>query len=212
MGFIQRHLYKGLILLGLIVLMIFVNKAFLEINPELIQQWILSWGFWAPLIFIALFTVRPFTFFPSPILAVTGGLAFGAGEGFIYTWIGSFAGAVVSFWAARSFGKSLVKKEWPGGARKIKYKIEKKGFTYIFILRLIPFVQFDLVSYLAAMSRVRFSAYFVATLFGILPGAFAYSFLGSSVASGQFQMVMAALVVLLVIFLFVPLWLRKKIK
>ncbi|HEX6923675.1 MAG TPA: TVP38/TMEM64 family protein, partial [Bacillales bacterium] len=61
------------------------------------------------------------------------------------------------------------------------------------------------------ISRVRFRDYFFGTLFGIVPGAFAYTFLGSSVASGQYQMVMLAFVVLLLV-VAVPLLLRKKLK
>jgi uncharacterized membrane protein YdjX (TVP38/TMEM64 family) len=207
MQLIQRHFLKGTLLLVAFVLIMMLNQ-FLGFSPEFIQQWILSWGFWAPLIFIAMFTARPFTFFPSSLLGIAGGLAFGAVGGFFYTWLGSSLGALLSFWAARTLGKSFVKKEWPGNAGKIQKQMEQRGFFYVFILRLVPFLNFDMVSYLAAVSRVRFSAYTFATLIGIIPGAFAYAFLGSSVASGEFQMIMIAAVVL-IIFLLVPIRLRK---
>ncbi|HEX6923096.1 MAG TPA: TVP38/TMEM64 family protein [Bacillales bacterium] len=211
MSVIQRHFTKIISVLCVLLLFFLLNKVFLEVNPGFIQRWLLSWGWWAPIIFLAMFTVRPFTLFPSSLLAITAGLAFGVWEGFFYTMIGSFSGALLSFWAVRKFGKNLVKKEWPGYAKKLRKQLEKQGFFYVLVIRFVPLLSFDMVTYLAAVSRVRFRDYFFGTLFGIVPGAFAYTFLGSSVASGKYQMVMLAFVVLLLV-VAVPLLLRKKLK
>ncbi|HEU5140562.1 MAG TPA: TVP38/TMEM64 family protein [Bacillales bacterium] len=212
MSVIQRHFTKMISILCVLLLFFLLNKVFLEVNPGYIQRWLLSWGWRAPIIFLAMFTVRPFTLFPSSLLAITAGLAFGVWEGFLYTMIGSFSGAVLSFWAVRKLGKSLVKKEWTGGySKKLQNQLEHRGFFYVLLFRLIPFLTFDLITYMAAVSKVRFRDYFFGTLFGIVPGAFAYTFLGSSVASGEYQMVMLAFVVLLVV-VAVPLLLRNKIK
>jgi uncharacterized membrane protein YdjX (TVP38/TMEM64 family) len=76
----------------------------------------------------------------------------------------------------------VVKQEWTGRAAWVQQKMEKQGFYYVLVLRLIPMLSFDLISYLAGISKVRFIAYFCGTLLGIIPGSVTYSFLGASIA------------------------------
>lgn len=63
--------------------------------------------------------------------------------------------------------------------------MERRGFLYVFVLRLIPLVSFDLLSYAAGISKVRFRSFLLATVLGMIPGTLAYSFLGASLASGS---------------------------
>jgi uncharacterized membrane protein YdjX (TVP38/TMEM64 family) len=58
------------------------------------------------------------------------------------------------------------------------------GFFYVVTLRLIPLFNFDLISYTAGISKVRYQSFLFGTLLGIVPGTFAYNFLGSSFADG----------------------------
>lgn len=209
---LRRYFLPVIIILAILFLFFIVNQLFLEIDPDFIQNWILSWGWWAPFVFLLMFICRPFTFFPSSLLALAGGLAFGVREGFIFTFIGSLSGALVSFWIARKMGRSYVKRKWPGYANKIQTRMEKQGFLYLFLLRLAPFLGFDMVTYMAAFSNIRFSTYFFASVLGILPGAFAYTFLGGSVATGKFQLLITAAIVLLIVITLPLIGLRKKEK
>lgn len=208
---IRQHFSKIMLVLCVLLLFVLFNEVFLDVDPGFIRRWLLSWGWWAPLIFLIMFVIRPFTFFPASLLAITGGLAFGAWQGFLYTMIGSFSGAILSFWVIRKLGKRFIRKEWPDYTKKLQKELERRGFIYVLFVRLIPVLGFEIVTYLAALSKVRFRDYFFGTLFGIIPGAFAYTFLGSSVASGDFHLVVIAFAVLLVV-LVVPLWIRKRIK
>lgn len=205
----QRHWLKMIAAISILVFFVVANRMYLEIDPNRIREWILTWGWWAPFIFVLMLIVRPFTLFPASLLAIAGGLAFGVWAGLIYTWGASLAGAVASFWVARKLGTSIVKKDWPGYTRKIQEQLEKSGFFYVLIIRLMPLLNFDMVTYLSAISRVRFRDFFLATLIGIFPGAFAFVFLGSSVATGQYHMVMFAVVILLTV-IAIPIWLRKR--
>lgn len=73
--------------------------------------------------------------------------------------------------------------------------MEERGFWYVFILRLIPIVSFDLLSYAGGIAKVRFRAFLFATFFGMIPGTFAYSFLGASLASGSMKTFLIAVLV-----------------
>jgi len=65
--------------------------------------------------------------------------------------------------------------------------MERRGFPVVLMLRLAPFVPFDLVSYAAGLARVPLRAYILATLIGSLPGTFAYCFLGASLTHGDWR-------------------------
>ncbi|MFD2673262.1 TVP38/TMEM64 family protein [Marinicrinis sediminis] len=196
---------------GLIAGMIWFNQSYLELTPADIRTWILSFGWVAPLLYILLYTVRPLILFPASVLSLAGGLAFGALWGTVLTVIGATAGAIVSFFVARFMGKSLVKMEWKGSFSKIQHQLEKRGLLYVLLLRLIPLFPFDLISYIAGVSKIRFRAFLTGTFFGIIPGTFAYNFLGSSFADGDpGKIAIAAAVFLLA--LIIPLLFRKRLE
>ncbi|QMT16009.1 TVP38/TMEM64 family protein [Planococcus maritimus] len=192
-----------------IVLVIWLSRSVFDVNAEGLRNWILSFGLWAPLVYIIAYTIRPLIFFPASVLSIAGGLAFGAWMGTLYTIIGATLGAALSFVVAKTVGKSLVKKQWTGNAAKIQTQMEQNGFLYVLLFRLIPVINFDLVSYLAAIAKVRFVPFVLATLIGIIPGTFAYNFLGSSFVSGNPQIIAAAVAVFIVLTV-VPILIRNR--
>jgi uncharacterized membrane protein YdjX (TVP38/TMEM64 family) len=187
------------------------NHSYLQLTPQQIRHWIVAAGIFAPVLFILVYALRPLILFPASILSLSGGLAFGAFWGTVYTVIGATAGAVISFWVAGKLGKKMVNKEWKGKAHVIQQQMEQRGFLYVILLRLIPLFNFDLISYLAGISKVKFQAFFFGTLFGIIPGTFAYNFMGASLVDGQPTTILIA-VILFVFVLCLPLLISKDIK
>lgn len=53
---------------------------------------------------------------------------------------------------------------------KLERAMERKGFTMVLMLRIAPFVPFDLVSYAAGVARVPLRAFLPATIIGTLLG------------------------------------------
>lgn len=202
-------LLKGLLLAIGVSLAIWLGRSVFEVDAQDIRSWILSFGLWAPIIYIVLYTVRPLIFFPASVLSIAGGLAFGAWMGTLYTIIGATLGAMLSFYVAKTLGKSLTVKEWTGNAKKIQMQMEHNGFFYVLMFRLIPVINFDLISYLAAIAKVRFTSFALATLIGIIPGTFAYNFLGSSFVSGNPKIIILAVTVFVVLTV-VPIVIRNR--
>lgn len=188
--------YKATGIALVVCALLWVDFHYLRITPETIRNWMVSFGWIAPVIYIGLYLIRPFTLFPTTVLALAGGLAFGTWKGMLYTIIGELPGAVLSFWFARRVGAGLFR----GAADDSRlYKLEKameqRGFPYVLLLRLMPFVPFDLVSYAAGIARVPMRAYIAATVIGSLPGTFAYSFLGASFTHGDWREIAVAALV-----------------
>jgi uncharacterized membrane protein YdjX (TVP38/TMEM64 family) len=143
------------ILLFLIAILLWINQRYLHLSPQIIRDWILSFGWMAPPLFILLCTVRPLVLFPASLLYLTGGLAFDGLWGSVYTIIGATLGALLSFLVSRYFGKQLVNKQWTGKWGKLEKNLEEQGFLYMLLIRLIPVISFDLVSYAAGVSKIR---------------------------------------------------------
>lgn len=189
--------------------MIWLSRSVLQVDANDLRNWILSFGLWSPAIYIIVYTVRPLIFFPASVLSIAGGLAFGAWMGTLYTIIGATLGAMLSFYVAKTVGKKLVRKTWTGNVRKIQSQMEQNGFFYVLLFRFIPVINFDLISYAAAFAKVRFTSFALATFIGIIPGTFAYNFLGSSFVSGNPKIIILAVAVF-VIMTVVPIALRNR--
>lgn len=200
---------KWLLVSIFVVIAVWFSTTQLNLDAKEIRDWIIGFGIFAPIIYMLLYTVRPLIFFPASILSITGGLAFGPLFGTIYTVLGATAGALVSFVVARKLGKNIANKEWKGRGKAIQSQLEKNGFFYVLLFRFIPLFNFDLISYTAGVSKVRFRDFFLGTLIGIIPGTFAYNFLGSSLVSGDLRIILFAVLVFVILTL-IPMWVRKK--
>ncbi|MCY8423550.1 TVP38/TMEM64 family protein [Bacillus vallismortis] len=185
------------------------NKTYLNLSPKEIRIWVLSFGVFAPLIFIGISIFRPFVLFPVSVVSIAGGLAFGPLLGTLYTLFGSMCAAAVSFFAAGLFAGKKNGHQYEK-LEAIQKKMEDNGFFYILLLRILP-INFDFVSYAAGLSNVKKLPYFAATAAGIIPGTIALNVLGASVSTGNqpaFFMVLA----LYIIFVSLPFLFRKKMQ
>jgi len=75
----------------------------------------------------------------------------------------------------------------------------------VFISRLLPFISFDMVSYAAGVTPLRFWRFAVATLAGIIPASFLLAHFGTELASGESQRIGITLLLLATVSLFIML-------
>lgn len=202
---------KWAIVLLLIGGLIYLNQTVFDISPEKLKKWILSIGVLAPVLYVLLYSFRPFILFPASILSLAGGLAFGPLYGTLLTVSGATFGAVLAFMFARKVGAGKWQKRSGQKAEAIQTNLEKNGFLVVLLLRLIPLFHFDLISYVAGVSKVRLLHFSLGTFIGIIPGTFAYNFLGSSTTSGNTGIVFIAITFFAVLTI-LPILFRKKIK
>ncbi len=191
-----------LVLLGAIVTGVFVSGIFENASPDAIRDQVLSWGSWGPLIYVLLFTFVPLTLFPDAVLAIASGMAFGMGKGFILTWLGALMGGSLAFWLARLIGQEALEKLQTKLGHKPHAVPMMKGFLSILILRLVPLVPFDVISYGAGLSHVRYRDFLGATAIGIIPGVCVYVNVGDKLFdcnSSQFYCAIALVISLAVV-------------
>ncbi len=81
---------------------------FSGISADELDTFIRGFGPWAPLAYVAAFTVLPAFFFPVAVLALAGGLLFGFWAGAAYTFLGAVLNCTLMFFLARRLGKKQV--------------------------------------------------------------------------------------------------------
>lgn len=178
-----------LFILAIFTWMAWQKGLFYHLHPEDIRLYLISFGIYAPLIFIIIYTLRPLIFFPSSLLCFTSGITFGPLLGTLYTVIGASLGTFVAFGIARLLGRTTVTRLLHGRLAHFDQKTAEKGFQVILFTRLVPVLPFDAVNYGAGLSQIRFRDFALATLLGLAPHAYVYNYIGDSlldIGSPQF--------------------------
>ncbi|MBM4762971.1 TVP38/TMEM64 family protein [Bacillus sp. B15-48] len=178
-----------------------------DADVEGFRDYLLSFGPLAAIV-SALLMVFQSVIAPLPAFVITfaNGLLFGWFYGAILSWSSAMLGAVICFYIAKFLGRPVVEKIVTKKALDWWDQFfGKYGKHSVFLARILPIVSFDLVSYAAGVTSIRFWQFFWATGLGQLPATILYSYLGQN-ATGTVQIlfilftVVTALAVLGVIF------------
>ncbi|WP_024955200.1 TVP38/TMEM64 family protein [Sulfurospirillum arcachonense] len=189
------------IVLFLVLGFFYYFDIFMFTSPVEIKEYVLSFGIYAPIIFIILFTIVPLTLFPDALLAIAGGLIFGLYEGSLYVMIGALCGATLSFYISRIYAAWIKKKLSNKKLINLDKNAKENGFLIIFFLRLVPLVPFDIISYSAGFSSIKYRDFILATCIGIIPGVVVYANIGAQsfdLGSNGFYIAVASLLALIV--------------
>jgi uncharacterized membrane protein YdjX (TVP38/TMEM64 family) len=150
-----------------------------ELTPERLGAFVRSLGVWAPLAYLAGYG-QPIVPLPASLMTVTGGVAFGPLWGFLAALTGATLRASTEFLVARLLGRDVVAKLLRGKVAALDQKLGENSFKAVLLIRLIPNLPFDVQNYGLGFSRVRFWPYLIASFLGMLPGCFAFVYLGYS--------------------------------
>ena len=167
-----------------------------------LRDYILSYGLWAPVASCFLMVLQALVApVPSFLITFANGLAFGVFWGWMLSLFGHVLAAAVCFWISRALGRVPVEVlVGRTGLQSADRWFVRWGLYAVFVGRLIPGVAFDVISYAAGLTRMRFRNFLAATALGIFPQTFLYSYLGRQAPEyvGLF-LVTSALVVAVVV-------------
>lgn len=156
----------------------FANRA--AFSPEALQQGLAAAGGWAPVLFVALYAVATVLFLPGSVLTLAAGALFGIVGGALYALAGATLGAVISFLIARHLAGDWVTKKAGGWLKQLIEGVEAEGWRFVAFVRLVPLFPFNVVNYALGLTRIPLGAYAAASAVCMLPGAFAYAWLGQA--------------------------------
>ena len=141
-----------------------------------------------PLIFVAVYTLRPLILFSAVVLTLGAGFLFGPFWGIVLTIIGANLGASLAYLIGRYFGQGVLESggsDEAGFVQRYADRLRNNSFETVLTMRFI-FLPYDLVNYLAGFLKVRYSAFIFATILGSLPGTIAFVLFGAS-TDGDFS-------------------------
>ena len=162
----------------------YIDLDLLRDNRAALLSWVAEHRIAAVLIFIlAYIAVAAFSLPIATLVSITGGFLFGAVWGTAWIVIGASIGATLVFLAVKfGFGDAL-RARAGDAVKKMEEGFRKNAFSYLLFLRLVPLFPFFLVNIVPALLSVSLRTFFVATVIGIIPGAFVYAYLGSGLGA-----------------------------
>lgn len=180
---------------------------FHKLDVGVVREYILSFGIWAPVISFWLMIFQA-VMAPLPAFLITFANAglFGWWRGAVLSWSSAMAAAALCFYLSRLYGRGAVEKlTSKAGLEGVDRFFDRYGDYAVLVARLLPFVSFDIVSYGAGLTSMRFWPFFIATGIGQLPATIVYSYVGGMLTGGTRLFVMG-LLILFAISAFIALW------
>jgi len=166
------------------IILLYVGiKYYSVFDSETIVGFIDKYRVAAPVCFILICSFRPVLFFiPTMGLSIVAGAIFGPVWGTVYVVIGGAFSTCVGFYFARWIGKSAVQRFC--GSLKSAQKLDDWLSLYsrdaVLSLRFFN-VPWDLVSYWAGCSKMKFKDFYLASLIALVPMSFLYTYFGSKI-------------------------------
>lgn len=170
----------ALVLVGLIIQK-YLNFDTVRHYYMPIKEWTMDHFWLSLLLYIVIYAIL--TVFAVPgmsLVTILSGFLFGLFFGTVATVIGASLGVLGLYMivSKTEFTKAITQDYVNAYLPKIKKGIEKDGFFYMLLLRLLPIFPFFAVNILAPLSGIRCFDYMMATFFGIIPGTLAFVSIG----------------------------------
>lgn len=165
-------------------------------DQEKMKKFIASYGVYAAFISFLLMIFQSIAApLPAFIITLTNAALFGWVYGAILSWTSAMVGAALCFYLAKLFGRDFVIKFTSEKLLNDTDKFfEKYGTKTVLITRLLPFVSFDIISYAAGLTSMKFRNFIIATGIGQLPATIIYSYVGRQLTGGAQKLFIGLLV------------------
>ncbi len=150
-------------------------------DPEGIAEFLEQFGPLAVVVLLSLaVVVSPI---PSGPIAMAAGAIYGAAWGGALTAAGAILGALIAFGLSRWLGfRPMSASKLPLAHWITRPRTQAYLAFAVLVSRLIPFISFDAVSYVAGLTPIRMRYFAVSTALGILPASFAFAAIGAGMA------------------------------
>jgi uncharacterized membrane protein YdjX (TVP38/TMEM64 family) len=145
-----------------------------------LRDYILSFGLWAPVVSASLMVLQALVApLPAFVLTFANGLAFGTFWGGMLSLASASLAAALSFGISRALGRGVVGALVGNTSLESADRWLSRWSAYaVLVARLIPVISFDVISFAAGLTRIRFWWFMAATVVGMAPATFVYSYLG----------------------------------
>ncbi len=207
----KKIIFTLFLLIGIIFAII--NRELF--NNENVTNYLDGFGIVAPLIFILIYMIATILFLPGLILTMLAGVLFGPIFGTIYSIIGATIGATLAFLIARYLAIEKIEKMIEGKKLDyIKRSVEDEGWRFVAYTRLVPLFPFNLLNYSYGITNIKLKDYIWASFIFMLPGTFAYVYLGfagTEILNNEGNLIRTVLILIAIFatIIYIPYYLKK---
>jgi len=199
----HRRLISLLLLIFLIVAGIAVFSFAKDLQPQqlldLLNRYLQPDNLTTILLFMLFYCIASLVFFPATLITLSGGAFFGPWFGALYSLTGATAGAVLAFVISRYLSSDWIRQQTGNRLDKLQDDVAREGWRFVAFVRLVPIFPFSLLNYALGLTQIRISHYALATFIFMMPGGFAYAYLGhlgQAAFTGEQQIIEKTLIAL----------------
>ncbi len=174
----RKHATRWLLFTALLIGSVLALHHRDQLAPERLAAWLERAGPAAPLAFILVYALGTILFVPGSLLTLAGGALFGPVLGTLYNLAGATLGAALAFLLARYLAGGWVARRTGGRLARLKTGVEKEGWRFVALTRLVPLFPFNLLNYALGLTRIPLAPYVLTSALCMAPGALAYTWLG----------------------------------
>ena len=162
----------------------YLSLETIAINRDFLAAYVANHLLLALLIYVLIYIAVVALSLPGAgIISIVGGFVFGWALSAPVSILAATIGAIIVFQIVKtSLGNTMAEKAGPL-AQRLSEGFAKDAFNYLLFLRLVPAFPFFVVNVVAGVCRVRLKTFVLATFIGIIPGAFAFAWLGRGLGS-----------------------------
>jgi uncharacterized membrane protein YdjX (TVP38/TMEM64 family) len=144
-------------------------------------------GATAAIAYLGIYVAGTVALVPGAVLAMVAGALFGVVHGFGIAFTGALLGSSAAFLLARHGARGgtvrwierrAAHHQVYARMARVDRSLGRRGLALVFLLRLSPFVPYNMLNYALGLTGVRFRDYILGSV-GMLPGAFVYAYVGN---------------------------------
>lgn len=174
-----------LLILSLVITLFLLGKLNIVFDSNFWINFLQTYQCCTIPIFIIAYIILTIIGLPGTVFTIVGGILFGLFWGTLWSVIGATLGALGAFLASRyclkdDVGKKINKFNKQGKLAQFQRAILKQPLKFVLVIRLAPISPFNIVNFLFGLTSIHWLSYTLGTFIGIIPGTFAYTWLGVS--------------------------------
>ena len=164
----------------------FLNGMAFHGNIARLKTFILSFGFWSPMISAFLMISQSvILFLPAFPIFVVNALAFGPFWGTLLSWSSAVAGSILCFAIAKVLGRPVVQRLVNKVHLEVADSTLKRYEKYIILLfGFVPVISFDVISYAAGLTVLTYWEFLPLVCIAQIPSALFYSLFVNQIDRG----------------------------
>ena len=150
-------------------------------DREAVAFYLDQFGVLAPLLLAVIMVLQVIVAaIPGHALMVGGSYVYGFWPAFCLSLTTTVVGSQIAFWMARRAGRPLIEKLAPVDLLNKWYDVSaEKGLLFFLFAFILPIFPADIMNYIAGLSSLSPRRFFVANLFGRLPGVVVLTAVGA---------------------------------